>query len=169
MLALAAVGPAGSGTQGAPALASWVGRAERAVRSASRPPPPLRGAAARRTRVPILMYHLIHAAPAAAPYPELWVPPRRFAAQMRALHRGGYTGVTLRDALAAWRGGAPLPRRPVVVSFDDGYASQGAVAFRVLHRLGWPGVNASRPPPAAPATARRRRPTRASPVRGTRA
>ena len=39
-----------------------------------------------------------------------------------------------------WRAGAPLPRRPVVVSFDDGYASQYRAAFPQLRRRGWPGV-----------------------------
>ena len=32
------------------------------------------------------------------------------------------------------------PRRPVVFSFDDGYASQARIALPVLRRAGWPGV-----------------------------
>jgi peptidoglycan/xylan/chitin deacetylase (PgdA/CDA1 family) len=93
--------------------------------------------------VPILTYHELRAAPPAPRSPtsaSLWVPKRRFAAQMRGLARAGYRGVTLGQAWAAWHGGPPLPAKPVVVSFDDGYASQYDVAGRELRRLGWPGV-----------------------------
>jgi peptidoglycan/xylan/chitin deacetylase (PgdA/CDA1 family) len=34
----------------------------------------------------------------------------------------------------------PLPRRPVVVSFDDGYLSHYTQAARILRKLRWPGV-----------------------------
>jgi hypothetical protein len=54
----------------------------------------------------------------------LYVAPRLFARQMAALDRAGYTAVTLDRVWRAWRGGRALPRRPVVVSFDDGYANQ---------------------------------------------
>jgi peptidoglycan/xylan/chitin deacetylase (PgdA/CDA1 family) len=90
--------------------------------------------------VPILMYHVIGAAPAQAPYPGLWVAPRLFAAQMHALARSGYRAVTLREVLAAWTEGAPLPVKPLVVSFDDGYRADDTRAAPVLRRLGWPGV-----------------------------
>ena len=64
----------------------------------------------------------------------------RFAAEMRALRRAGYWAITLRQAFDAWRRGGPLPRRPVVVSFDDGYLSHYTHARPALKRLGWPGV-----------------------------
>jgi peptidoglycan/xylan/chitin deacetylase (PgdA/CDA1 family) len=98
------------------------------------------GAAARRTVIPILMYHVIAAPPAGTPYPELWVAPAAFRAQMFALARAGYRGVTLSQAFAAWRDGAPVPARPVVISFDDGYRSHSTVAAPVLRKLSWPGV-----------------------------
>jgi peptidoglycan/xylan/chitin deacetylase (PgdA/CDA1 family) len=93
--------------------------------------------------VPILTYHELRAAPAPPRSPAsstLWVPRARFDAQMRALARAGYHGVTLSQAYAAWHGGPALPAHPVVVSFDDGYASQFTVAEPELRRLGWPGV-----------------------------
>src|SRR5689334_12468130 len=96
------------------------------------------GAAARRATVPILMYHVIAAAPRSAPFPQLWVPPSRFRSQVRGLARRGFTGVTLSEVLAAWRHGSRLPRRPVVLSFDDGYASDATRAAPVLQRLRWP-------------------------------
>jgi peptidoglycan/xylan/chitin deacetylase (PgdA/CDA1 family) len=90
--------------------------------------------------VPILMYHVISAPPAGAAYPELYVRPSDFAGQMEWLARHGYRAVTLREAYDAWTRGATLPRRPVVVSFDDGYLSDYTQAFPVLRAHRWPGV-----------------------------
>ncbi|MDX8153014.1 polysaccharide deacetylase family protein [Patulibacter brassicae] len=101
---------------------------------------PRRGAVARRTRVPILMYHLIAAAPAGTPYPELWVPAARFREQVDALAAAGFTAVTLSEAWDAWHGDGRLPRHPVVLSFDDGSLSQVMAAGPALRRHGWPGV-----------------------------
>ncbi|HXS45826.1 MAG TPA: polysaccharide deacetylase family protein [Solirubrobacteraceae bacterium] len=99
-----------------------------------------RGHAPRRTAVPILMYHVIGDPPAGAPYPGLFVPWGRFVRQMLALRRAGYHAVTLGDVFAAWHGGPLLPRRPIVVSFDDGYESQAWRAGATLRALRWPGV-----------------------------
>jgi peptidoglycan/xylan/chitin deacetylase (PgdA/CDA1 family) len=90
--------------------------------------------------VPILMYHVIGDVPAGAPYPELWVSPELFAQQMQALRTAGYHAVTLDAVLDNWQRGAPLPSRPIVLSFDDGNTGQSRYAAPVLRRLGWPGV-----------------------------
>jgi peptidoglycan/xylan/chitin deacetylase (PgdA/CDA1 family) len=86
------------------------------------------------------MYHVVSAPPPGAPYPQLWVSRGRFASAMAALRRAGYNAVTLAAAVDAWRRGGPLPRRPVVITFDDGYRSDYTHAGPVLRRLGWPGV-----------------------------
>jgi peptidoglycan/xylan/chitin deacetylase (PgdA/CDA1 family) len=101
-------------------------------------PPPARGRY--RGPVPILMYHVIGAPPPGTPNAELWVPAGRLRRQLEALKRAGYRAVTLSQVWAAWHGGPGLPRRPVVVSFDDGYDSQYRAARPILRRLGWPGV-----------------------------
>ncbi len=93
-----------------------------------------------RATVPILVYHAIRTAPAGARLPSLYVRPAELSAQVRALRRGGYRAVTLQRVYDAWRGRATLPRRPVVLSFDDGYASQVRIALPLLRRQGWPGV-----------------------------
>jgi peptidoglycan/xylan/chitin deacetylase (PgdA/CDA1 family) len=90
--------------------------------------------------VPILMYHLVNDPPPGAPFPELYVAPADFAGQMTWLKDEGYTAVTMQQAYDFWTRGVPLPRRPVVVSFDDGYRSVWANALPVLRRLDWPGV-----------------------------
>jgi peptidoglycan/xylan/chitin deacetylase (PgdA/CDA1 family) len=92
------------------------------------------------TPVPILMYHVIAAPPAGAPFPGLYVPPVEFASQMRALKRAGWTAVTQDEVEAYWRKGISLPRgKPIVLSFDNGYQSQYTRALPVLRRLGWVG------------------------------
>jgi peptidoglycan/xylan/chitin deacetylase (PgdA/CDA1 family) len=48
--------------------------------------------------------------------------------------------VTLGELWFGWHLGARLPRRPVVLSFDDGYLSQYRTAARTLRARRWPGV-----------------------------
>jgi peptidoglycan/xylan/chitin deacetylase (PgdA/CDA1 family) len=107
---------------------------------------PVAAAPSRRVRgphdrpVPILMYHVVESPPASAVYPQLYVSASDFGAQMRALARRGFHGVTLGRVFDYWRRSIALPRRPIVISFDDGYESQYRNAFPVLQQLGWPGV-----------------------------
>ncbi len=90
--------------------------------------------------VPILMYHVIAAPPAGAPFPGLYVPPAEFAEQMQALKRDGWTAVTPDELDAYWRRGISLPHgKPIVLSFDNGYQSQYTKALPILRRLGWVG------------------------------
>jgi peptidoglycan/xylan/chitin deacetylase (PgdA/CDA1 family) len=95
---------------------------------------------ARHEAVPILMYHVIGYVKPSTPNSELWISPSQFAAQMRAVARAGYHGVTLQRVYDAWHGSAKLPSKPVVISFDDGYYGQYRNARPTLLRHGWPGV-----------------------------
>ncbi len=90
--------------------------------------------------VPILMYHVIAAPPAGAPFPGLYVTPAEFAGQMQALKRDGWHAVTLDQVEAYWRRGVGLGAgKPIVISFDNGYQSQYTQALPVLRRLEWVG------------------------------
>jgi peptidoglycan/xylan/chitin deacetylase (PgdA/CDA1 family) len=90
--------------------------------------------------VPILMYHVIAAAPPGAPFPGLYVEPTEFAEQMQALKSAGWHAVTLDQVQEYWRRGVPLGAgKPIVISFDNGYNSQYTQALPVLRRLGWVG------------------------------
>jgi peptidoglycan/xylan/chitin deacetylase (PgdA/CDA1 family) len=90
--------------------------------------------------VPILEYHVLGAAPADAPYPELYVTRPDFHREMDWLDGHGYQAVTLEEVEKAWYDGATLPSQPVVISFDDGYRPQFTYALPELRRHGWPGV-----------------------------
>ena len=86
------------------------------------------------------MYHVLSDPPADAPFPELYVRPSDFVAQMRWLAHHGYRPVTLRAVWEHWHHGMALPSRPIVVSIDDGFRSTATVALPELRRRGWPGV-----------------------------
>jgi peptidoglycan/xylan/chitin deacetylase (PgdA/CDA1 family) len=90
--------------------------------------------------VPILMYHVLAQAPAGATYPELWVRPADFEAQMNWLAAHGYHAVTLGQLFRYWRRGVALPPKPFVATFDDGYLSDFTVGLPTLRKHGWPGV-----------------------------
>ena len=85
--------------------------------------------------VPVLIYHHV-----AAKDDPLYVAPKRFARHVAALDRAGYTATTLRRARRGWEGAVRLPRKPVVLSFDDGFTDQYREAAPVLRKRRWPGV-----------------------------
>jgi peptidoglycan/xylan/chitin deacetylase (PgdA/CDA1 family) len=90
-------------------------------------------------RVPILMYHAVAAEPNDATR-ALSVTPRAFAEQMAVVADRGLTPVTTARLAAAWRGGRPLPARPVLITFDDGYEGVHRHALPVLARHGFPAT-----------------------------
>lgn len=81
------------------------------------------------------MYHEIGDGPN-----ELYVSEKNFAAQLASLADRGFQTVSLDQLYAAMTSGAPLPSKPVVLSFDDGYASHYAKAFPLLKQHGFTGV-----------------------------
>ena len=89
--------------------------------------------------VPILVYHYIRLNP--VPSDKLGfglsVTPAEFLAQMDWLRLSGGHPVTMHQVLAAMSGGPPLPKHPVVLTFDDGYADFASVAVPVLQREGF--------------------------------
>lgn len=85
---------------------------------------------------PILMYHQV-APSAPAPYVRYTVTPAVFARQMRILAGLGYRTMTLDALSTAWRSGGPLPKRAVVITFDDGFADALRNAAPVLVRHGF--------------------------------
>jgi peptidoglycan/xylan/chitin deacetylase (PgdA/CDA1 family) len=90
--------------------------------------------------VPILVYHELGAPPAGAPFPGLYVSDADFSAEMAWLHDHGYEAVTLDEMMDAWYHGGTLPRKPIVITFDNGYLPQITEAPHVMSHYGWPGV-----------------------------
>src|SRR4051812_21596294 len=90
--------------------------------------------------VPILEYHVLGRPQTEVPYPDLYVSRASFRKQMDWLGQQGYEAVTLEQVEEAWYHGGSLPRKPVVLSFDDGYRPQYTFALPTLRKHGWPGV-----------------------------
>ncbi|MER5550122.1 polysaccharide deacetylase family protein [Streptomyces sp. NPDC002793] len=76
------------------------------------------GAAA---RIPVLLYHAVMDDPPRW-IAEFTVTPREFAAQLDVIVASGRTPVTVGALVERLVGGQPLPDRPVVLTFDDGFA-----------------------------------------------
>lgn len=94
------------------------------------------GSHASGVRLPVLLYH--HVGPARPGIsPELTVSPERFERQVRWLARRGYTAIRPSDWLAWRRRAIPLPPKPVLLTFDDGYEDLAEHALPVLYRHGF--------------------------------
>ena len=87
-------------------------------------------------RLPVLTYHHVGRPQRGVP-PTLTVSPERFESQIRWLARQGYLGICPADWLAWCREAKPLPSRPVLVTFDDGYTDLLEHAVPVLKRYGF--------------------------------
>ncbi|MFE9997927.1 polysaccharide deacetylase family protein [Streptomyces avermitilis] len=90
----------------------------------------------REPAVPILMYHSIATAPNDATR-ALSVAPEAFAEQMALLGDLKITPVSTAQLAESWRSGGPLPERPVLITFDDGYEGVHRHALPVLAEHGF--------------------------------
>lgn len=83
-------------------------------------------------KIPILMYHSISDDD---PNNNLLVPPSMFEEQMAWLEANEFTAMDLDEALDAMETGK-VPKRPVVITFDDGYSDNYTSAFPSLKNHG---------------------------------
>jgi peptidoglycan/xylan/chitin deacetylase (PgdA/CDA1 family) len=87
--------------------------------------------------VPILLYHSI-AEGVPAKFSEWAVPPRMFTAHMAFLSEHRYTPITVTQlATTITSGDGNLPDRPVVLTFDDGFADFYTDALPILKQYGF--------------------------------
>jgi peptidoglycan/xylan/chitin deacetylase (PgdA/CDA1 family) len=106
------------------------------------------------TYVPILYYHYIRINPNPRDRVgySLSTPPAMFRSQMQYLADHGFHVISLHAAVVAIKNHSGLPSRPIVLTFDDGYAdfftaavpvlqSHGftATSFVISGRMGWAG------------------------------
>ncbi|MEZ4516515.1 MAG: polysaccharide deacetylase family protein [Chloroflexota bacterium] len=93
-------------------------------------------------KVPILMYQYISTPPEDADVyrQDLSVTEEAFAEQMAYLRDNGYTTIDLYDLSLAITNQGELPEKPIILTFDDGYADNYQNAFPVLAANGQKGV-----------------------------
>jgi peptidoglycan/xylan/chitin deacetylase (PgdA/CDA1 family) len=89
--------------------------------------------------VPILMYHYIRVNPDSRDRMgfNLSVTPADFAAQMDWLARSGFHTITTEDLHSYLTGARGLPSKPVILTFDDGYADFYTTALPLLRSHGF--------------------------------
>lgn len=78
--------------------------------------------------IPILMYHSISNDDATN---SLLVPVEQFNKQMEWLNKEGFTPMLMGDVVKSLKTGN-VPKRPVAITFDDGYADNYTVAYKAL-------------------------------------
>jgi peptidoglycan/xylan/chitin deacetylase (PgdA/CDA1 family) len=71
---------------------------------------------------------------------EYRFPQAEFQWQMQYLKDHGITPISMKQLKDYWFGGKPLPARPVLLTFDDGFRSLYDVMFPVLQKFKYPGV-----------------------------
>jgi peptidoglycan/xylan/chitin deacetylase (PgdA/CDA1 family) len=84
-------------------------------------------------RVPILYYHQV----AEGVSPKQGVSPLSFKAQIDYLQKKRCHTIGFEDLANHLRTGHPLPPRPVIISFDDGYLNTFTCAYPILKKAGF--------------------------------
>lgn len=92
-------------------------------------------------QVPILMYHHISDAhPTNLLDWSLTVTPAHFSQQLDYLKAHNYHTITFNQLFAALYYNGPLPRHPIILTFDDGYEDVYRFAFPILQAHGFSGM-----------------------------
>ena len=86
--------------------------------------------------VPIIMYHSL--------LPQgnstYVIDPALFQQDLQYLQENGYTTITVADLIAYVNNGTPLPDKPVMLTFDDGYYNNYLYAHPLLKQYGMQAV-----------------------------
>ena len=83
-------------------------------------------------RLPVLMYHGVHSNPKKAG--DYVITPQALEEDLLYLQRQGCTTVVMSDLIAYVQQGAPLPEKPVMITFDDGYYNNYLNAYPLLQK-----------------------------------
>ena len=84
-------------------------------------------------RVPILMYH--HLDPLTTTFSDVVVSPKKFKGDMISLKEAGYNTILFKDLVSYVEDHKPLPPKPILITFDDGYLSNYEYAYPILTEL----------------------------------
>lgn len=91
---------------------------------------------AKQSRVPVMMYHDILA--------EKQVffdrTPEEFEAHLQLIQQKGLTPITMDQLVTHLRTGLPLPEKPILLTFDDGYEGHYTYVYPLLKKYNYPAV-----------------------------
>ena len=63
-----------------------------------------------------------------------------FTSHLEYLERAGITPISMGQLYDHWVNGAPIPEKPIVLTFDDGYRSMYTTVYPLLRERGWSGT-----------------------------
>jgi biofilm PGA synthesis lipoprotein PgaB len=91
---------------------------------------------ARLAKVPVIMYHDV------LPQKEVFfdVTPQKLAADFELIKAQGLTPISLDQLVTHLQTGAPLPEKPILLTFDDGYGGHYHYVYPLLQKYGYPAV-----------------------------
>lgn len=86
----------------------------------------------------VLMYHSVNSKEGRAG--DFVITPAALRQDLEYLKQQGYTGITVSELIAFVHEGAPLPPKPIMLTFDDGYYNNYLHAFPLLKEYGQKAV-----------------------------
>ncbi|MGL4618671.1 MAG: polysaccharide deacetylase family protein, partial [Chroococcidiopsis sp.] len=91
---------------------------------------------AKLAKVPILMYHDI------LPKKQVFfdVTPQEFEQHLQFIKKQGFTPISYDQLVIHLRTGLPLPEKPIMLTFDDGYGGHYEYVYPLLKKYGYPAV-----------------------------
>lgn len=91
---------------------------------------------ARQAKVPVMMYHDV--------LPEKEVPwdntPQEIAEHFRLIKAQGLTPISLQQLVTHLHTGLPLPEKPIVLTFDDGYGGHYEYVYKLMQEYNYPAA-----------------------------
>lgn len=91
---------------------------------------------ARQAKVPVMMYHDI------LPQKEVFfdVTPEEFEAHLKLIQAKGLTPISMDQLVTHLRTGLPLPEKPILLTFDDGYLGHYTYVYPLLKKYNYPAL-----------------------------
>jgi peptidoglycan/xylan/chitin deacetylase (PgdA/CDA1 family) len=93
-------------------------------------------------KIPVLVYHSVrpHTKGESKKQDIYDVTPELLESELVYIRDHGYTTISFADVIAHFDHDAPLPAKPVILSFDDGWHNQYQYAFPLLKKYGMKGT-----------------------------
>src|SRR5271169_2825559 len=88
-------------------------------------------------KIKVIMYHrVVNTISLSLSYPELFIHEDAFHHHLNLLEKWGFTAITFDDYRLFQSGELNLPKKPVIITFDDGYVDTFELAFPILQKFG---------------------------------